>query len=64
MVRFDSTIGVTLNHIFDNFLFHSCPIEILPQVLIHLIGSWMDRESRAMGLIHYFTTELKVFWDY
>jgi hypothetical protein len=64
MVRHDSTAGVTLGHIPYNFSLHSCPPEILLQVLVHLIGSWMDRVSRAMGFIHYFTTELKVFGNY
>jgi hypothetical protein len=51
---------VTLGHILSNFPFQPHPPELLLQVLVHLICSWMDRISRAMRFIHYLTTELKI----
>jgi hypothetical protein len=36
-------IGVTLGHILCYLSFHSCPPEVLLQILIHLVGSRMDR---------------------
>jgi hypothetical protein len=32
--------------------------------LIHLVGSWVDRVSRAMCLIHDLAVKLKVLWDH
>jgi hypothetical protein len=43
MIGFDSSTGVTLGHIHCYFSLHSCPLEILLQILIHLVGSRMNR---------------------
>jgi hypothetical protein len=64
MVRLDSTTGVALGHIPSNIPLHPCPLESLLQVLVHLISSWMNRVSGAMGFVHYLTMEIKVFQNY
>jgi hypothetical protein len=43
MVSFDPPTAVTLGHILCYLSLHSCPPEILLQILIHLVGSWMNR---------------------
>jgi hypothetical protein len=60
MIGFDSSTGVTLGYIFCYLSLHSCPPEFLLQILIHLVGLWMDKISRAMCLIHDLAVKLKV----
>jgi hypothetical protein len=60
MIGLDSSAGVTFGHILCYLSLHPCSPEILLQVLIHLIGSRMDRILRAMSLIHDLTAKLKV----
>jgi hypothetical protein len=64
MVCLDSTTGVALGHILGNFPLHPCHLQFLLQVLVHLIGSWMNRVLGAMGFIHYLTTEIKIFQNH
>jgi hypothetical protein len=60
MIGLDSSTSITFGHILCYLSLHSCPLEILLQILIHLVGSQMDRILRAMGLIHGLTVKLKV----
>jgi hypothetical protein len=39
MMGLDTSTRVTLGHILLNFSLHSCPPEVLLQVLMHLVGS-------------------------
>jgi hypothetical protein len=39
MTGLDFLTRVTLGHILLNFSLHSCPPEVLLQVLMHLVGS-------------------------
>jgi hypothetical protein len=64
MIGFDSPTCVKFGHILCNLSLHSCPPEVLPQILIHLVCSWMDRISRAMGLVHDLVAKLKVLWNH
>jgi hypothetical protein len=64
MFGLDSLTGVTFGHILCYLSLHSCPPEILLQILIHLIGSWMDRIPRAMGLVHDLVAKLKVLQNH
>jgi hypothetical protein len=43
MIGLDSSTGVTFGYILHYLSHHSCPLEILLQILIHLVGSRMDR---------------------
>jgi hypothetical protein len=43
MTGLDSSTGVTLGHIFCYLSLHPCPPKHFLQILIHLVGSWMDR---------------------
>jgi hypothetical protein len=63
MIGFDSSTCVTFGHILCNLSLHSCPLEVL-QILIHLVGSWMNRILRATSLIHDLTVKLKVLWNH
>jgi hypothetical protein len=58
MISLDSSTCVTFRHILCNLSLHSCPLEVL-QILIHLIGSWMNRIPWAMSLIHDLAVMLK-----
>jgi hypothetical protein len=60
MIGLDSSTGVTLRHILRYLSLHSHPLEFFLQILIHLVGSWMDRIPRAMGLAHDLVVKLKV----
>jgi hypothetical protein len=60
MIGLDFLTGVTFEYILCYLSFHSCPLEILLQILKHLVGSWMDRISRVISLIHDLPAELKV----
>jgi hypothetical protein len=64
MICFDSSAGVTLWHILGYFSLHSCPPEILLQILVHLVGSRMNRIPWAVGLVHDLTTKLKVLQNH
>jgi hypothetical protein len=64
MIGLDSLTGVTFGHILCYLSLHSCSPEILLQILIHLIGSWMDRIPRAMGLVHDLVAKLKVLQNH
>jgi hypothetical protein len=64
MIGLDPSARVTLRHISCNFPLYSRPPEVLLQVLIHLVGSWVDRVSRAMSLIHDLAAKLEVLWDH
>jgi hypothetical protein len=64
MICFDPPTGVTLWHILCYFSLHSCPPEILSHILVHLVGSRMNRIPWAMGLVHDLTTKLKVLWNH
>jgi hypothetical protein len=63
MISLDPSTHVTLRHISCNFPLHSGPPEVLLQVLIHLVGSWVDRVSSAMILIHDLAVKLEVLWE-
>jgi hypothetical protein len=64
MIGLDSLTGVAFRHILCYLLLHSCPPEILLQILIHLVGSWMDGIPRAMSLINDLAANLEVFWNH
>jgi hypothetical protein len=63
MIGLDPLTRVTLRHISCNLSLHLCPPEVL-QILIHLVGSSVDRVSQAMSLIHDLAVKLKVLWDH
>jgi hypothetical protein len=60
MIGLDSSIGVTFGYILRRLSLPPHPPEILLQILIHLIGSRMDRIPRVMSLIHDLVAKLKV----
>jgi hypothetical protein len=64
MIGLDPSTRVALQHISCNFPLHSRAPEVLLQVLIHLVGSWVDRVSGAMSFIHDFAVKLEVPWDH
>jgi hypothetical protein len=64
MIDLDSSTGVTFGHVLCNLSLHSRPPETLLQVLIHLVGSRMDRIPRAMSLIHDLAVKLKVLQNH
>jgi hypothetical protein len=64
MIGLNSSTCVTFRHILHNFSLHYCPSETLLQVLIYLVGSWMDRVPRAMSLIHDLAVKLEVLWNH
>jgi hypothetical protein len=64
MIGLDLSTGVTIRHILCYLLLHSYPPKILLQILIHLVGSWMDRIPQAVGLIHDLVKKLKVLWNH
>jgi hypothetical protein len=64
MIGLDSLTSVAFGHILCYLSLHSCPPEILLQILIHLVGPRMDRISRAMGLVHDLTVKLKVLQNH
>jgi hypothetical protein len=64
MIGLDSSVGVTFGHILRYFLLHSRPPKTFLQVWIHLVGSRMDRISRAMRIIHDLAAKFKVLWNY
>jgi hypothetical protein len=64
MIGLDSPIGVTLGYILHYLSLYSCPVEIFLKILIHLVGSWMDRILRVMGLVHDLAVKLKVFQNH
>jgi hypothetical protein len=64
MISLDSSTGVTLEHILCYLSLHSRPPEIFLQILIHLIGSQMDRIPLAMGLVHDLVVKLEVLWNH
>jgi hypothetical protein len=64
MIGLDPSTRVTLCHISCDFPLHSHPPEILLQVLIHFVGSRVDRVSRAMSIIHDLAAKLEVLWDH
>jgi hypothetical protein len=43
IIGLDSSTGVTLGYILCYLSLHPCPPKILLQILIHLVGSRMDR---------------------
>jgi hypothetical protein len=43
MIGLDPLIGVTLGHIFYYLSLHSCSPKFLLQILIHFVGSRMNR---------------------
>jgi hypothetical protein len=64
MISLDSPTCVTLGHILCYLLLHSCPPEILLQILIHLVGSRMDRIPSVVGLVHDLAMKLKVLQNH
>jgi hypothetical protein len=64
MTGFESSTSVTFGHILYNFSLHSCPPEVLLQILIHFIGFWMNRISRAMSLVHDLEAKLKILCNH
>jgi hypothetical protein len=64
MIGLDSSTGVTFRHILCYLSLHPCPPEILLQILIHVVGSQMDRIPRAVGLIHDLAVKLKVLQNH
>jgi hypothetical protein len=64
MIGLDSLTYVTFRHVLHNFSLHSYPLETPFQVLIHLVGSCMDRIPRAMSLIHDLAAKLEVLWNH
>jgi hypothetical protein len=61
MVSFNPSTCVTFNNISRDLSPHSSPLETLPQILVHLICSWMDRIPGALCFAKYLATELKIF---
>jgi hypothetical protein len=64
MTGLDSSTGVTFKYILCYLPLHSRSLEILLQILIHLVGSWMDRIPRAMGLIRDLEVKLDVLQNH
>jgi hypothetical protein len=64
MIGLDSSTHVTFRHILHYLSLHSCPQEILLQVLVHLVGSQMDRIPRAMSLIHDLAMKFEIFQNH
>jgi hypothetical protein len=64
MIGLDSSTCVTFGYILRYLSLHSRPPEILLQILIHLIGSQMDRIPRVMSLIHDLVAKLKVLQNH
>jgi hypothetical protein len=60
MIGIDSSTGITFGYILHYLSLHSRPPEILLQILIHLVGSRMNRISRAMSRIHDLAAKFKV----
>jgi hypothetical protein len=60
MISLDSSTGVAFGHILCYLSLHSCPPEILLKIMLHHVGSQMDRILRAMGLVHDLVVKLKV----
>jgi hypothetical protein len=64
MISLDSSTCVTFGHILHYLSLHSCPLEILLHILIHLVGSRMDRIPQAMSLFHDLAVTLNVLWNH
>jgi hypothetical protein len=60
MILLDSSTGVTFGHILCYLSLHPRPLDILLEIMIHLVGSWMDRIPRAMSVIHDLVAKLEV----
>jgi hypothetical protein len=54
-------VGITLRQIGSYLMFHSCPPELLPQILIHLGTTQMNRVPRSMSFIKNFLFEASFF---
>jgi hypothetical protein len=64
MIGLDSSIGVTLGHILRYLSLHSRPPKFFLQILIHLVGSQIDRIPQAMGPLHDHVVKLKVLQNH
>jgi hypothetical protein len=64
MIGLDSSTCVTFKHILCYLSLHSCPLEIFLQILIHLVGPYLNRIPRAMSLVHDLAAKLKVLQNH
>jgi hypothetical protein len=64
MIGLDSSTCVTFGYILCYLSLHSRPLEILLQILIHPVGSRMDRIPRTMDLVHDLAVKLDVLWNH
>jgi hypothetical protein len=64
MIGLDSLTSVAFGHILCYLSLHSYPSKFFLQILIHLVGSRMDRISRAMVLVHDLAAELNVLQNH